>query len=370
MTTAKRFQVWFQHSSDRNSSLIDSFDTVMGAVEFLFSRQANHAGSTLYPHQDGTGSLFGYTTEMVYYSEIGQWGFRYWLVDSSQPAPVAKDLSQTALDYAPEEKQEMTTTIEQQLEIWRDNTPVWKQFPEWGQSAIYVLGLSAEYCDPDEQPAGVIIVFGGRSNRMRIYQNNERNKNRVGIMAGLMGLTDFGYINWLSDSKKLTPSYAYCNGAPQGVAIPHHDAILYACDGCVVWNNGIVGYVQARGEQNKFTGIELDWSNRVIDTLRGNKFTCYLWGHYVMNFFPVSSPATPETDMDQIPYNVEVVDAICASNANWGIKFNPSSSQIVLLDEQLMYWRNRRALAELCNDPDDEEYCSLFVLAVEALILV
>lgn len=52
------------------------------------------------------------------------------------------------------------------------------------------------------------------------------------------------------------------------------------------------------------------------------------------------------------------------------VKFQSSASQIVMLNEQLVYWRNRFDVAWDANDLDDCEFCSLFVLAVEALILV
>lgn len=149
-------------------------------------------------------------------------------------------------------------------------------------------------------------------------------------------------------------------GEPTGALIPTGDGILYTKDGVVIWNQGIVGYLSTRGQQDEWTRAELDGYNQVYDALRGNQITSDIWG-CLIKFFPVSSPA--QEMFVQLPF-AEI-------NVNLAkVKFQFSASQIVLLDEQLMYWRNRFDVAYLVGDYDDCEFCSLYVVAIDALILV
>lgn len=289
----------------------------------------------------------------------GFYGGRVWnitIVDNT-PAPVAID---TGMLY-----NEPQPTIERQLEIWRDNTPVWHQFPAPDQTAVYMLGLSEEYVSCDEQPRGVIIVFNARRGSVRCYPYNRRNEARITAL----GLGDYGYINWLNPGSRQTVSHAYCSGAPRGMTIPCYDAILYTKQGCAIWSRGIVGYLSDRGESDKWTGIELDWSFRVIDAIRWNKFTNSLWG-CVINHYPELGVFPDQfVNLDQIPYDPEYQYPIAQPATN-PAPVVLTDSQIILLDEQLVYWRNRCAMAEATGNADDEEFSSLFAVAIASLLQI
>lgn len=224
------------------------------------------------------------------------------------------------------------------------------RFPSVGQSAIYFLGEMEEDCNPALEMTGAILVFNAKRHTVRAYRLNRRNAQ--------------SNLYWGDYRVGNDTHYAYCDGQPTGALIPTKDGILYTREGIIIWSNGVVGYLSTRGQQDKWTPIELDGYNRVYDALRANSICSDIWG-CLIKFFPASSP--PETHstayaFDQIPF--------AAITLEREIKFQPSSSQIVMLDAQLMYWRNRFVLADLAGDYDDCEFCSLFVFAVEALILV
>lgn len=95
-----RYQVHFQHSNDKYNSILFSSDIFEDCAEYLVEQSEYYASISL-PVFWSNGD-----TEIGYYSEIGKWGFRLWIVDSNQPLPKARDLSAEALDFDPEYAEE------------------------------------------------------------------------------------------------------------------------------------------------------------------------------------------------------------------------------------------------------------------------
>lgn len=262
-------------------------------------------------------------------------------------------------------------TIDEQLKVWRDNTPVWNYFPAAGQSAVYILGWSSEVVDLGEQPVGVILVFNGRRNTVRAYPHTERNYQLIARLPWGM----FGYIR-----NRVGALSAYANTTPSGLAMPDYNAILYTKRGSVIWDRGVVGYY---ADSNRVDEIQNTWFNRVADALRGCRMTSQIWGNEAfMNFCPdfsqpqIDEPTpTPlgweEVDtfsdyFDQIPYD-PTRDYPMAS-------IPPSSpiiltgSQVMLLDEQLVFWRWRADQCFMAGDYDGAEFASLYAVAVAGLV--
>lgn len=100
--STKQYQVWFKHSSDKHSSIVSSFDTMGNALGYMASvyHERVDQGYAMIPRiaREREYMCWSDYKEISYYSEYGKWGFRYWVVDSNDSAPVARDLSQTALD--------------------------------------------------------------------------------------------------------------------------------------------------------------------------------------------------------------------------------------------------------------------------------
>lgn len=264
-------------------------------------------------------------------------------------------------------------TIDEQLKVWRDNTPVWNNFPVAGQSAVYILGWSREVLSSigslGEQPIGVILVFNGRRNTIRAYSHTERNYQLIARLPWGM----FGYIR-----NRVGALSAYANVTPSGLAMPDYNAILSTKRGSVMWDRGVVGYY---ADNSKVTEIQNVWFDRVADALRGCKMTTQIWSNEAfMNFCPdFNQPqideSTPsplgweEADtfsdyFDQIPYDPDR-DYPMAQESTPLIL---TGSQVMLLDEQLVFWRWRVDQCFLAGDYDGAEFASLYATAVAGLV--
>lgn len=93
--------------------------------------------------------------------------------------------------------------------------------------------------------------------------------------------------------------------------------------------------------------------------------------HYVTRGGVIVAPyayATPmeegSVNLDQVPYDAQVVDAICAANAD---RLRLSDTQQKLMGEQLEYWGNRFDCAWDRADYDDCEFCACYVVALQAI---
>lgn len=174
-------------------------------------------------------------------------------------------------------------TIEEQIKIWRDNTPIWDQFPTPDQSGVFVFGWGNEYLHEDD-PGGVIVVFNAERGKVRAYPNTLRNQSRL---MGLFG--KFGYVQTNVGAKT-----AYCNEDPRGVKIPSHDGVLVLDRGIVVWNRGYATYINTRYSMRGYD-LYLGVRNRLLSC----NFTVNLWGYHLV-FCPEFTPADPTPEEQPI----------------------------------------------------------------------
>lgn len=231
-------------------------------------------------------------------------------------------------------------TIEEQLKVWRDNTPVWNSFPVAGESAVYILGWPGRF-DSECQPIGAIVVFNGKRGTARAYPNTVRNAKRI----TRLGFAKYGYVR-----NRVGAFQAYTNVVPTGLSIPDHNAILNTARGIVLWDKGIVAYYRDSGKGA--TELEGQWYSRVYDALRGCKLTSQIWGYAAsLNFCP----------------SLEKVEWMEAS-APMVQPLILTGSQVLMLDDQLIYWRDRVDVCFEGGDLDGAEFASLYAVAIEGLI--
>lgn len=261
-------------------------------------------------------------------------------------------------------------TIDEQLEVWHTNTPVWNSFPAPDQTAVYVLGWSEESIaaldQSDDQPSGVILVFNSRRQTVRAYRHNDRNARRI---HGL-GLSDYGYVLNPNVSK-----FAYCDGSPRGERIPNHYAFVFAKYGTAVCHSGVWGYLS---EKMNAPQIEIDWFERVYNAMRRESFQTQYYGEiYQMRFTPspdigasvnwfgLGSEQIAPPNLEQIPYDFDRVWDVMPESISAPL-FN--TAQYGELYCQMVYWQDRFDSAWLKGDLDDCEFCSLFVATVGGLM--
>lgn len=299
-------------------------------------------------------------------------------------------------------------SIEQQLQVWHNNTPVWHHFPATDQNGVYFLGWGQEDIDKigqsEDQPGGAIVVFNARRKTVRAYRRNERNERRV----SRLGIGEFGYV-LVDNSSRM----AYVDGAPRGAQIPDHNVLLYCKGGTVICNRGVWGFLSAEMNAPR---VETEWFTSVYEQMRRESFEIIVWGQNVMRFAPNYKPLTltpklqyvnmtiegdapneltilppsprdeefdafdlwGEVDRvesvnwfgltpDQIsPVNLEQIpfDAVCQSDPDPIFTF----TQYGELYNQMVYWQDRFNSAWDAGQYDDCEYCSLFTASVRALM--
>lgn len=288
--------------------------------------------------------------------------------------------------------------IDAQLKIWSDNMPIFTQFPEEGNSAVYTFGWSENLINPEEQPRGVMLVFNARRGKVRAYPLSDRNYSRVSM------LPIFEHYGRTHHSE-LSPNRSFVGSAPNGAIIPTNDCMLWVANGAIVCNRGVWGFITQGEHSPEFTQIELDWANAVQDRLRGNHLSVNVW-NCAMRFFPNieeddneatpaptlehSEPSQPRPYnwLEQIPYSDGLDwmgDYAAQLRADVGGEFDqmmvmtpapaqpiaalwqPSQTQTNELWEQLVYWQMRRADYELIGDGDGEEFCSLYIVGLMAI---
>lgn len=254
--------------------------------------------------------------------------------------------------------------IGEQLQIWSDSMPVWDRFPEEGRSAAYVLGHSAVLCNPEEQPRGVIVIFNARRGTIRAYPHTECNYGRI---CALPIFNQYGRAH----HSELSPNRAFVESAPGGVLIPTNDCILWVGNGAIVCNAGIWGYISQGEHSTEYTRIELDWANTTGDRLRSNHLSTHVWG-CAMQFYP--SPEELVTEEHSAPCSSVELDTMMVTApapmfvTPMALLWQPTLTQTDELFEQLVYWQTQRADYELVGDGDGEEFCSLYVVGLMAIV--